>query len=118
MILLEPTIPDGACCAECAARQAPPPQTTRPQLPQVPQLQVASRPMIRRGNDRAITSAGVLLAAGFLGLAAVSAVRAAQGGTIWLPLHMALAGAAGTAIAAVLPFFTTTLGKVAPAALP
>ena len=62
-----------------------------------------------------VTSAGVLVAAGLLGLAAVSAVRAALGGTVWLPLHMALAGAAGTAIAAVLPFFTTALGKVAPA---
>ncbi|MGZ8438597.1 MAG: hypothetical protein ACXWXR_08665 [Candidatus Limnocylindrales bacterium] len=62
-----------------------------------------------------MTSAGVLLAAGLLGLAAVSAARAALGGTIWLPLHIALAGAAGTAIAAVLPFFTTALGQVAPA---
>ncbi|HEX7948804.1 MAG TPA: hypothetical protein VF494_00530 [Candidatus Limnocylindrales bacterium] len=74
--------------------------------------------MIRRRDDRAIASAGVLLAAGLVGLAAVSAVEAALGGTVWLPLHIALAGAAGTAIAAVLPFFTTALGKVAPASPP
>ncbi len=71
--------------------------------------------MIRRSGDRTVTSAGVLVAAGLLGLAGVSAVRAAFGGTVWLPLHLALAGAAGTAIAAVLPFFTTALGKAAPA---
>ncbi|MBI3748659.1 MAG: hypothetical protein HY262_07430, partial [Chloroflexi bacterium] len=74
-----------------------------------------ARPMIRRSGDRAVTSAGVRVAAGLLGLAGVSVVRAALGGTIWLPLHLALAGAAGTAIASVLPFFTTTLGKAAPA---
>lgn len=76
---------------------------------------MATRPVIKRRDDRAVTSAGVLIAAGLLGLAGVSAIRAALGGTIWLPLHLALAGAAGTAIAAVLPFFTTTLGKAAPA---
>lgn len=77
-----------------------------------------ARPTIRRSGDRAVTSAGVLIAAGLLGLAGVSAVRTALGGTIWLPLHLALAGAAGTAIASVLPFFTTALGKAAPAAAP
>ena len=79
-----------------------------------PQPPLPARPMIRRGGDRSVTFAGVLIAAGLLGLAGVSAVRPALGGTVWLPLHLALAGAAGTAIAAVLPFFTTTLAKVAP----
>ena len=109
-----PVIPDGACCAECAANRPPaPPDAARPTLPQAP---AAWRPTIRRGDDRTITAAGVLLAAGFVGLAAVSAGSAVVGGGApWLPLHLALAGAAGTAIAAVLPFFTTALGKVAPA---
>ena len=113
MTTLDPVVPDGACCAECAAHQPSTPGSParRPDL-QAPR---AGRPMIRRGDDRLITAAGVLLAAGLLGLAAVSGVRAGLGGTIWLPLHVALAGAAGTAIAAVLPFFTTALGKVAPA---
>ena len=124
MTQVDPVVPDGACCADCAAGQpgSPPAASTRPPLAQVaaplpvPQpAPVARRPTIRRGDDRAVTSAGVLLAAGLLGLAAVSAARATLGGTIWLPLHIALAGAAGTAIAAVLPFFTTALGQVAPA---
>jgi len=111
---LDPAVPEGACCAACATQRhdGPPPSTARAPLPQVP---AASRPTISRRDDRAIASAGVLIAAVLLGLAAVSAVRAALGGALWLPLHMALAGAAGTAIAAVLPFFTTALGKVAPA---
>ncbi|TAL10599.1 MAG: hypothetical protein EPO00_04370, partial [Chloroflexota bacterium] len=114
MTQLDPVVPDGACCAECAAHQPPRPValTSRPALPQVP---AAWRPTIRRGDDRMVTAVGVLLAAGLLGLAAASAARTALGGTIWLPLHIALAGAAGTAIAAVLPFFATALGKVAPA---
>ena len=48
-------------------------------------------------------------------LAAVAAIGSAAGGTVWLPLHLALAGTAGTAIAAVLPFFTAALAGVAPA---
>jgi hypothetical protein len=83
-------------------------------MPLLPQEQPAWRPTIGRRDDRTVTAAGVLLAAALLGLAAASAVWAAFGGTIWLPLHLGLAGAAGTAIAAVLPFFTTALGKVAP----
>jgi nitrite reductase (NO-forming) len=37
---------------------------------------------------------------------------------IWLPLHLALAGGATTAIAAVLPFFTSSLLGAAPAPVP
>ncbi len=50
-----------------------------------------------------------------LGFAGLSAIGSAAGGTAWLPLHLAMAGAAGTAITAVLPFFTTALARVAPA---
>ena len=73
------------------------------------------RPRIVRGTDRTITFAGVLVAAALLGLAGLSAIGSAFGGTVWLPLHLAMAGAAGTAIAAVLPFFTAALARVAPA---
>ncbi|HEX5149036.1 MAG TPA: hypothetical protein VFW02_08140 [Candidatus Limnocylindrales bacterium] len=73
------------------------------------------RPTILRGTDRTITFAGVLVAATLLGLAGLSAIGSAFGGTVWLPLHLAMAGAAGTAIAAVLPFFTAALARVAPA---
>lgn len=73
-----------------------------------------SRPIVR-GDDRRITFAGLLVAAALLALAALTAIGSAIGGTVWLPLHLAMAGAAGTAIAAVLPFFTTALARVAPA---
>lgn len=73
-------------------------------------------PTISRGTDRRITFAGLVIAAALLGAAGLSAIGATGGGTIWLPLHLAMAGGAGTAIASVLPFFTTALAQVAPAA--
>ena len=74
--------------------------------------------MIRRGDDRRATFAGVLVAALFLALGAASAALSiAHGsGSAWPALHLVLAGAAGTAIASVLPFFTAALAQVAPAA--
>lgn len=73
------------------------------------------RPPIVRGVDRWITFAGLLTAASLLALAGLAAIGSAPGGTVWLPLHLAMAGAAGSAIAAVLPFFTTALARAAPA---
>jgi nitrite reductase (NO-forming) len=70
---------------------------------------------IRRGDDRTIALGGIVAAAVLLALAALAAARLALGGTVWLPLHLALAGAAGTAIASILPFFTSALARVAPA---
>ena len=66
-----------------------------------------------------MTFGGLVVAATLLGLAAASAahpVVSGQPGT-WLSLHLALAAAAGTAIASVMPFFTAALAKVAPARL-
>ncbi|MEX1169692.1 MAG: hypothetical protein WEE50_06085 [Chloroflexota bacterium] len=74
-----------------------------------------ARPTIVRGTDRRITFGGVLAAAALLGSAGLSAIMAGPGGSAWLPLHLALGGAAGTAIAAVLPFFTAALAQVGPA---
>jgi nitrite reductase (NO-forming) len=70
-----------------------------------------------RGDDRRITFAGLLTAAGFLVLAVASfgLTAARGGGSIWPSLHLVLAGAAGTAVASVLPFFTAALAKVASA---
>jgi len=76
----------------------------------------SARPAIDRGIDRRITFGGVLVAAFLLGLAGLSGLGSASGGAVWLPLHLAMAGAAGTAIASVLPFFTTALAQVRPAA--
>jgi nitrite reductase (NO-forming) len=75
----------------------------------------SGRPPVGRRDDRVVTFAGVILAAVLLALSALAAVGTALGGTVWLPLHLALAGAAGTAIASVLPFFTAALARVAPA---
>lgn len=82
-----------------------------------PPLQLASRrPPIARTTDRRITLAGLLVAGTYLAAAAASlllppAVR--HGG--WLPLHLALAGAATSAIGAALPFFTSALSASPPA---
>jgi nitrite reductase (NO-forming) len=85
-----------------------------PAAPAVSAIRPEPRP-VGRGLDRQITFAGLLVAAVLLGLAAAGATRLGFGGTIWLPLHLAMAGAASTAIAAALPFFTTALARVAPA---
>jgi nitrite reductase (NO-forming) len=74
------------------------------------------RPRLDRESDRRITVAGIGLAAAFAA-AAVVAMLLPAGDRLgyWLPLHLALAGAASTAVAAVLPFFTVTLAVAPPA---
>jgi nitrite reductase (NO-forming) len=123
LTLVAPLETEGACCANCAAQQASPrpaapnPAAPRPSAPPagIP-VPGRGRPPISRGADRRITFAGVLIAAVFLGLAGLAAaIRPILGGTPWLPLHLALAGAAGTAIASVLPFFTPALAQAQPA---
>jgi nitrite reductase (NO-forming) len=75
-----------------------------------------ARAPIRRGADRRVTFAGLATAAILLGLAGAAAVLRLGGGqATWLALHLALAGAATTAIASLMPFFTTALARVAPA---
>lgn len=117
--VVEP-VAEGACCAACAVQQAPARLAVSVTPPVRPPITVVEsvrpmRPPIARDVDRRITLGGVLLAASLLGLAGLGTIALAFGGTVWLPLHIGLAGAAGTAIAAVLPFFTTALGRVAPA---
>lgn len=69
-----------------------------------------------RATDRRITAAGLVVAGLFLA-AAVAAVllpvEVRHGA--WLPLHLALAGAATTAIGAALPYFTSALAAAPPA---
>jgi len=88
----------GACCAVCAAKSAP---VRRPKS---------------RADDRRITFAGLAVSAAILGvaLASVALPDTVRRG-LWLPLHLGLAGAAGTAVASVLPFFTTALAVAPPA---
>jgi hypothetical protein len=60
---------------------------------------------------------GLLVSASFLGLALVSMTVSTAGGSpaVWPTLHLVLAGAAGTAVASVMPFFTAALSRVSPA---
>ena len=56
--------------------------------------------------------------AGFLVAAAVAVLAGAAGAAVlapWLPLHLALAGGASTAIAGVMPFFVAALAASPPA---
>lgn len=87
-------------------------------------LPVLETDPVRRGPDRSadrrVTLAGLSVAGMFLLLAAAS-LALPPGGRLglWLPVHFALAGAAGTAIASMLPFFVAALavGSPAPAVL-
>ena len=73
---------------------------------------------ISRIVDRKIAFGGMAVSAVYLALAVASLLlpAAARLGS-WVPLHLALAGAATTAIAALLPFFAAAL-VVAPPARP
>lgn len=71
-----------------------------------------------RDVDRRIATLSICAAAGFLALAlAAVLVPLASGGPAapWLPLHLALAGGATTAIAGVMPFFVGALAGAPPA---
>ena len=76
-----------------------------------------------RNADRRVTMGGLVLSAGFVAAALVAAAamllapEPAPSGP-WLPLHLAMAGAAGTAIAAVMPFFSAALVAAPPVAVP
>lgn len=78
----------------------------------------------RRADDRRVVVLSVVIAAGYLVAAAVAAAALAAGAigvpsAAWLPLHLALAGGASTAISGVMPFFVAALsaGQPAPARL-
>ena len=78
-------------------------------------LEPDARRSISRSADRQITLAGLLVSAGFLAAALVAAILPASiRRGVWLPVHLALAGAAGTAIASVLPFFVAALSVAPP----
>jgi len=61
----------------------------------------------------------LVIAAGYLLAALLASVASAAGAALlspWLPLHLALAGGASTAIAGVMPFFVAALAAGRPAA--
>ena len=74
----------------------------------------------RRGPDRRwdrrVALGGLTAAVAFL-VAAVASLALPPGGRLelWLPLHLALAGGAATAIAAMVPFFVAALAVAPPA---
>lgn len=108
--MVDPTAGSPGCCAACAAGRGVAPTGT------VTGAVRAGPPPIRRNDDRLVTFGGLAVAAGLLGAAAIVAALSTQGiGTVWAALHLALAGAAATAIAAVLPFFSAALAQVPPA---
>jgi nitrite reductase (NO-forming) len=75
----------------------------------------AARRTISRTDDRRVTFGGVAIAVALLALALTSVLLpAADRRGLWLPLHLGLAGGAGTAVAAVLPFFTAALAVARP----
>lgn len=87
-------------------------------VPPVSGPQGPFRPGPRRADDRRIATAAIVLAAVFLVLAFVALVASALGVAVlspWLPLHLALAGGASTAIAGVMPFFVSALAAGQPA---
>lgn len=70
---------------------------------------------VDRSGDRWVALGAIGLALAFLGMAAGSLllpVDARRG--LWLPLHLALAGGAATAIAGVMPFFSAAFAAAAP----
>jgi len=135
--------PAGECCEACAAARAaayadvpaPPPARAAssdrgeaaviavaqpPFRGALPILGQAARPGvgIARSTDRRIAFGGLAVSAVYLALGAASlllppAIRLGA----WLPAHLALAGAAATAIASILPFFSAAL-TVAPPVRP
>lgn len=117
--VVQQTPDDGACCAACAAAAEPvttPARTAGPRADAGPATLVPARRPRSRVDDRRITFVGLAASASLLGLAMLSlALPEGVRRGLWLPLHLGLAGAAGTAVASVLPFFTTAL-EIAPPA--
>lgn len=66
----------------------------------------------RRDQDRRIALGGIVLSLAFIAAAIGVCIG---GGDTWTALHLLMAGAAGTAIGAVMPFFATALVAAPPA---
>ncbi|HSO29924.1 MAG TPA: hypothetical protein VLS28_08460, partial [Candidatus Sulfomarinibacteraceae bacterium] len=111
-------VPAGASATEPAEEPAAHPSSgARRPLPMLGPT-VRGGVGIARSGDRRIAFGGLVVGATYLALALASlllppTIRLGA----WLPVHLVLAGAATTAIAAVLPFFTAAL-VVAPPAHP
>jgi nitrite reductase (NO-forming) len=84
----------------------------------IPQ-QLGRRPAgapVDRSGDRLVALTSTVIAAGFLATSLASfALPAVVRHGLWLPLHLALAGGALTAIAGVMPFFVAAFAGSPPA---
>jgi hypothetical protein len=70
---------------------------------------------IDRSGDRWVALGAIAIAVGFLVLAGLAgSLPAATRRGIWLPLHLALAGGAATAIAGIMPFFAAAFSAAPP----
>jgi nitrite reductase (NO-forming) len=72
-------------------------------------------PVIDRSSDRLVAVVAIAVAVAFLVAAAVAMILpVADRRGAWLPLHLALAGGATTAIAGVMPFFAAAFAAAPP----
>jgi nitrite reductase (NO-forming) len=77
------------------------------------------RAAVDRRADRLVAMTAIGLAIGFLMLAVLSAfLPGVDRADLWLPIHLALAGAATTAIAGVMPFFSAAIATSQPVRAP
>ncbi len=73
------------------------------------------RQAVDRRADRVVAMAAIATAMAFLVAAVIVAfLPSTERVGLWLPLHLALAGAATTAIAGVMPFFSAAIGTAQP----
>jgi hypothetical protein len=73
-------------------------------------------PPIDRSRDRLVALGAIVVSVGFLLAALLTlALPATSRVGLWLPLHLALAGGASTAIAGVMPFFVAAFAAAPPA---
>lgn len=78
-------------------------------------LSTTRRKPIDRSGDRQVALVAIALAISFLAAALASlALPTGVRRGLWLPLHLALAGGASTAIAGVLPFFVAAFAAAPP----
>ncbi len=76
---------------------------------------LSGRRAVDRHTDRLVAMTSIVVAIGFLGTAAIALfLPSAQRLGMWLPLHLAMAGAASVAIAGVMPFFSAAFATAQP----
>jgi hypothetical protein len=74
-----------------------------------------ARGAVDRRADRLVAATSIVVAMAFLGMATLALfLPAAQRFGSWLPLHLAMAGGASTAIAGLMPFFSAAFATAQP----